>query len=127
MQQQLTTQQKVCAILQWQQEQHSQMVYDCGLAWLQQYLPHESQYMMHCITGSRIFWNWWRLHWNYRDEAFVSHYFGLVRLRCAEQLYKQIHDPATLQNDLYPNGVVLSDSYAKMIGDIQTKEVLCSN
>lgn len=119
----LTPQQKVCAILQWPQQKHSQLVYDCGLAFLYHYLPLENEFMIHCITSSRIYWNWWKLHWQSRDQVFADYHFTLVRLQCAEDLYKELHDPRTLANELYPNGMVLSESYANMIGELNKSEV----
>jgi hypothetical protein len=121
----LTPQQKICAILQWKEEQHSQMVYDNGLSFLVHYLPMESEFMINCITSSRIFWNWWRLHWNARDEQFASLYFNLVRLKDAEDLYKELHNPKTLAYSIYPDGVVLEETYAKMIGELNDSE-LCN-
>ncbi len=114
----LTTKQKVCSILQWKEEQHNQLVYDSALSFLSHYLPMESDYMISCITSSRVFWNWWKMHWNARDQVFTEHYYGLVRLRCAEDLYKELHDPKTLAYEIYPDGQVLSESYAKMIGEL---------
>lgn len=114
----------VLTILRWSDDQLSNYMYECGLDYLKFYLPHESQYMIHCISSSRIFWNWWKLHWQYRDAAFAEQIYQLMRLDYASEIYADLHDPKTLALSIYPNGMVLEESYNKMIGELNKQAVL---
>lgn len=116
-------QQKIESILQWDDLRYSKFIMECGISYLHFYIKGESEEIISHIRRSKIFWNWWKLHWAARDRAFLETNVGIVDYRLARQLYHNLHDPASLAAELYPNGQVLGESYATMIGDLN-KEVV---
>jgi hypothetical protein len=76
------------------------------------------------MVRSRIFWNWWKLHWYARDKAFADSYYKLMRLDCVQEIYESVHDARTLASSIYPNGVVLEESYAIMIEQLNQEALL---
>jgi hypothetical protein len=117
-------QKKVMAVMGWNETEYANYIMECGYAYLRHYIPNETEAMIQCITHSRIFWNWWKLEWHARDTAFASHYYKLIKIDCAKEIYHNEHDPRTLAACIYPNGVVLEESYAIMIGKLNQQAVL---
>lgn len=118
-------------------DEQSQMIYEAGLMYLQfatkSSLPYlYGEEVADEISRSKTFWNWWKMHWNYRNMAFVEDMQLAedrqrnVSAALAVQIYRQLHDPLQLIGGLNMNGIVLEDSYARMIGEINdyaTKKV----
>ena len=117
-------QQQILTLLRWDATQHGQFIYDCGLSFLNYYIKDESPYIISCILRSRIFWNWWKLEWYTRDQAYATHFYKLMHMDCNHELYFDLHDPKTLAHAIYPNGVVLEESYALMINELNKEAVL---
>lgn len=115
-------QQPVLKAIGWTDEQYSQFIYDMALAYLNAFIPHYPQ-VVEQITASKTFWSWWLGHWQLRDMEFMESIYN-----CDEgvdsriEVYKSIHDPETLVRAIYLNGVVLQESYAKMIGEVTDEQ-----
>lgn len=109
---------KIVSLLQWDDGRYEKFVMECGIAYLYAYIKDESDEVIGQIRNSKVFWNWWKLHWNNRDEAFLDSVTDAIRKDIARQLYQQLHDPATLAAELHPNGEVLGESYATMISEL---------
>ena len=109
-------------LLRWDEMQYNTFQYECGLAYLKQYLKGD-EYMATEISKSANFWAWWRNHWMQRDLAFmefeVNTTYTLDELR---DFFRDMHDAETLAQAIYPNGVILSDSYARMITEVVEHE-----
>jgi hypothetical protein len=122
-------QKKVRTALRWSEEQYADFMYNCGLAYLQFYIGNEPQEVLSHIRKSKTFWNWWKLHWQKRDEEFFQKWkeevidgncnAGLEWL----EIYFEYHDPKTLAAEIYPSGVVLGESYATMIDQLNKEAV----
>lgn len=113
--------QKITQLLGWTEMEYSECIYQTGLDYLQTYIPGDA----HGITAlerSRIFWNWWKNHWQQRDEQFLANICP-ANYPSAHKLYVWWHDPKRLAKRIYPNAVVLHDSYAQMIDEFN-KEVV---
>lgn len=113
---------EVCRELKWRDEDYSKFQYEQGIAYLTEYLNHD-EYSVGVMERSRIFWNWWKNHWTNRDEAFIEEIvnttFSIADMR---ELYRDRHDAKTLAMCIYPNGVVLNESYADMITEVVRQE-----
>lgn len=116
-------QQQIEKLLQWDDLRYSKYIMECGLMYLRYYIRNEADEIIDHIRRSKIFWNWWKLHWETRDKAFIETNVDIVDYRLARQLYQNQHDPATLAAEIYPNGEVLGESYAMMIGQINKEAV----
>ncbi len=112
-----TTKQRVMSLLQWDEKQYGDYQYRMGTQYLQSYISTDP-IGIDMLVDSRIFWNWWKNHWQTRDEQFLetADHDGLqIVLRI---LYSGFHNPQRLVNEIYPNAVVLTDAYCYMIADI---------
>jgi hypothetical protein len=126
---QTTDQQIVKQVLQllgWDAGEHNTYIFDCAEKYLSGFIPSYPQIQSQ-ILKSRVFWNWWRHHFEKRDMEFIEQCWNWNEgLNAKVELYKEIHDPRTLVVAVYMSGQVLEESYAQMIGDVikeQQKEV----
>ncbi|MGN6601206.1 MAG: hypothetical protein ACTHK8_02080 [Ginsengibacter sp.] len=118
-----TTKERVMQLLRWEETSYADFQYRMGCQYLQAYIPHDPAGIDELVE-KRIFWNWWRNHWLARDKAFLmNHNIEKVSTKTALAIYKELHNPEVLAYEIYPNGAVLTDSYAKMIGDVIKSEV----
>jgi len=115
---QKTTQQQVCEILQWDELQYGEFIYQSGLQYLREYIKDESEAIIDHIIRSRIFWNWWKMNWQYRDQAFVKSSPVKLQMKTCRAIYFELHDARTLAEEIYPNGAVLGESYNNMIAEL---------
>lgn len=115
-------QRAIRSILGWTEEQYSQFIYDCGLAYLWKIAPEYPQIRSQ-ISKSAIFWNWWKMHWENREKEFLEKVDDLnIMLIEPVEEYKELHDPRTLAEAIYLNGQVLQDSYVNLISEITTEQ-----
>jgi hypothetical protein len=109
--------QRVAKTLRWTDLQYATYQYEQGCAYLMKYLNGDG-YSVSVMERSRIFWNWWKNHWMNRDEGFLEFVantvYGLEDLRT---FYSDVHDAETLAACIYPNGVILNESYAVMVAE----------
>lgn len=103
--------------LQWDELQYNEFMFNAGIDYLQNYLPGEDDIIKE-ITHSRHFWNWWKRHWHRRDEQFYRAWQPNWSTEDCRYIYKDMHNPAILARRIYPNGIVLSESYAAMMGNL---------
>lgn len=101
----------------WTEQQYVQMVYDCGLAYLQNVIGNQNEEVLSYVRKSEVFWNWWKMNWEMRDAEFIEQ-LPELNLWEEEDEYKNIHNPRTLADAIYLNGQVLQESYAVMIGEL---------
>lgn len=119
--------------LNWSEEKMNEFQYDCGIAWLKHYLQYAADADM--VSGTREFWNWWRLQWYLRDKEWLNLCqqaywanktggFGLspeVREKMCKvvmpdqrkSMYRLLHQPDVLADERTEEGARLAASYAK--------------
>jgi hypothetical protein len=107
---------EILELLQIDLAEYATMQYEAGLAYLRAYIPTDPQGMA-ALERSRIFWNWWKNHWNMRDMAFMFKVNQFVPVEGIRAYYRFYNDPEKLAQGIYPNAAVLTDSYAVMIDD----------
>lgn len=111
-----SNQQRVQSLLRWDELQYGQFMYQTGLAYLQAYIP-DDDISTRALGCSRIFWRWWKNHWAQRDEQFLQR-VNIYAPTCGMVRYYRFHNDAVrLVKCIYPNSIVLHDSYAAMIGE----------
>lgn len=118
------TQIKIQHLLQWSEDEYNELVFNEGIGYLKELIPDYPQVFSQ-IAKSKIFWNWWRLHWQKRDEQFLEECeTWQTTLEKHRLVYCNHNDGRTLANALYLNGQVLQDSYATLMQQLlksQTK------
>lgn len=119
----LALKQKVCELLGWDELSYAENQYSSGLQYLQHYIPKDPDGIDQ-LAQNKIFWNWWKVRWADRDEQFCNQGTPLLMLQTRLTIYQLLHNPKLLANEIYPNGVVLSASYAVMIKEVIKEEVL---
>lgn len=101
-------------------EERSLLMYEYGL----QYLTISCRGITEIadeISGTKSFWNWWKYHWQLRDQSFTESLESTqqkgnsISKQLALQLYQNTHSPVALSCELNMNAVVLQDSYALMV------------
>jgi hypothetical protein len=125
---------KVIELLYWNEMQYCTFQYECGLAYLRHYITHD-QWGQDMLQRSKMFWAWWLNQWAMRDNDFVCQFTegmavnddgvlqGWLSPGNLRIFYRYAHDPATLASDIYPNRVVLDESYNQMIASLIKDEV----
>jgi hypothetical protein len=118
-----TLKERVCQLLQWNEQQYAEFQYEAGLEYMQLYTL-DDKVACNVLERSKIFWNWWKNAWANRDEVFFGYQnLGLINASTIEKMYMQLHDALALAEELRPDALVLGDSYKKMIGVVIKKEV----
>lgn len=118
----------VIDLLQWDELEYATFQYECGLAYLRHYIPGDN-WGQDMLQRSKLFWNWWKNQWTLRDESFCAMDSEVPTSRVGistenlRRLYLHLHDAAILASDIYPNRVVLEESYSQMIEELN-KEAL---
>lgn len=108
----------VITALHWSEQQYTQFIYDCGLAYLNAFIKDYPAVKTQ-ISKSEIFWDWWKTHWEQREKEFIETIETYPEsITDIHQQYKAIHDPVELATGIYLNGKVLEESYVNMINDI---------
>jgi hypothetical protein len=112
----------IMRLLKWDEQQYGEFQYDQGITYLQHYLKQDS-HAADMLTRSRIFWNWWKNNWSNRDIALLQGAACTqVSTDAARLIYAELHDGCTLAAEIYPNGVVLGETYARMMGELINHE-----
>lgn len=116
---------RVCQLLGWTELEYAEFQFTCGKQYLQHYIPRDPEGIDELVT-SKLYWNWWKLMWTNRDWAYLDENendLQALHQSNREKLYKHLHDPHALSLATTPPGVVLEESYSKLIGEIIKKEV----
>lgn len=127
--QNLQTQSQIDQLLKWHEGEYGNLLYSSAVKYMEGFIP-EYPLVVTQILKSPIFWNWWRFHWEQRDQEFINQCEDLQEeVEIMRDMYYEVHDPRTLVTAIYMSGQVLEGSYAKMINDLtdaqfERKEVL---
>lgn len=112
------TEQRILQLLKWTEDEYNDLVLETGIAYLKGMAPEYPQVVKQ-IASSRIFWNWWREHWQKRDEQFLEEcetwHTSLDKYRL---VYRNHNDAAMLLSNVYLNSNVLHESYAALFEKI---------
>lgn len=82
-------------------DEHTMYVYEQGLVYLQKLLPNDVD-GQRILEREKLYWNWWRLRWNKRDEIFNEHFSEFRDLPQLVDVYLDLNDGAELINDIRP-------------------------
>ena len=119
----ISLKQWVCELLSWDELTYAEHQYNSGLQYLQHYIPNDPDGIDQLVQN-RIFWNWWKNRWADRDEHFCNPGTPMLTPATRLKMYHLVHNPEFLAKEIYPNGVVLGDSYALMINAVIKSEML---
>jgi hypothetical protein len=117
----------IMALLNWDEMDYAQFVYEQGLAYIRAYLRDVQyrDYNIGVLERSKTFWTWWKNHWAQRDEMFIA---TCCETGCsteeARKLYSQCHSGTMLAHAIHPNAVVLEESYLEMAHKILETELV---
>jgi hypothetical protein len=110
---------RVIGLLQWNMAAYSNFMYNSGLQYLDKYTGKDDR-AIGKLTPREEFWNWWKILWNARDEAFIDEYDGLEDHFTTDQLrksYEFIHNTSVLAADT----AIPSTVYPKDFSIIKTQ------
>jgi hypothetical protein len=116
------TQKNIISLLQWDDGRMGTFMMECANNYLYHYIQFEADSIIDEIKRSEIFWNWWKDEWAKRDEIFNDMHEGIDKKMIdkwvVREQYNNMHDPEMLASELHPSGVILGESYARMIGKL---------
>lgn len=92
-----------------------------------EYLDHyvgKDHFGKNVLLNSKSFWTWWRIQWNRRNRIFINEtrlneVVAIIQpedSKLIKELYLEIHTVSEIQ--VYPNRIVMEQSYAEMIGKV---------
>ena len=113
---------KIMQLLCWTELEYAQFQYESGLKYLRTYIPGDEA-GIYALERSRIFWSWWKNHWAQRDAQYVANINEANSVARMREYYIWFNDPEYLIKTIYPNAIVLHDSYARMIDEFNKAEV----
>lgn len=104
----------ILSLLHWDEMKYCYFKYKAGLDYIFLLSKGDTD-VFAMLEQSRTFWNWWRNHWQLRDEAFASSCIDIIRTANRRRVYVSMHDPEKIFKDVYPNYAVFEDCYAEMV------------
>lgn len=119
-QQALDGMQVIMRLLNWNEQQYCDYLYDCGVEYLRYLMPDDADGITN-MERSGIFWKWWKNHWASRDAAFIEWF------QCSEDLedlYYNANDARTLAAAIYPTGVIMKESCREIINSLFNPKTL---
>ncbi|MFN4248934.1 MAG: hypothetical protein ACK4EY_14500 [Flavipsychrobacter sp.] len=114
----VSTMQQVIELLEWSQEKYCWHKYLTGLEYLNRYTQGDAE-AIGWLENQKMFWNWWKNHWTIREEQFILSASKMKHRINREVLYMGMNNANSLANEICPNGVLLGESYAVMIGTLK--------
>lgn len=126
-QQALTDKKLLLRLLDRTEQQYEDMIFERAYEYLDSYLNGD-QDGARILTASRYFWKWWAMHWATRNRRFIcdfmlekiDHVISPSAIRMLREEYDLVHSVASLK--IYPNRIVLDQSYAVMVGEMIDNE-----
>lgn len=105
--------QQVRRLLGWSERRFSEFVAAKGIQYLKEVLFADDDAVLQLTKGD-MFWQWWRNHWNKRDEEFLL-YAGEYVLDHRLIMYEELH---TITLDKYPHRPIMEQSYSLLMEQI---------
>lgn len=94
-------------------EAFAHMQFENAYEFLQLYIGNDD-WSISYITNTSTFWNWWRMQWQHRDEAFLQLMNRQIEAGkpALQKYYKRMHNPNFLACE--PPTALIHLSYARM-------------
>ena len=107
---------RVIDLLQWNAEMYAAHIYNSGLQYLAKYIGNDEE-AINLLTPRTEFWNWWKLLFNARDEAFIDEWDGFedsTPVNDLRTIYYDLHNPAVLACEIKPPSIVYGKSFVNI-------------
>ncbi len=105
------TQRQVCQLLQVREDYSAENVYLTGIDFINLYYATASG-MALAAERSKLFWSWWKLEWQVRDDAFLADKLGDIALEYRRRIYIDLHNPNVLADCTFPGREVTTEIFA---------------
>ncbi|ASZ11075.1 hypothetical protein KTO58_19860 [Chitinophaga pendula] len=116
----IATRERILSLLSIDEVEYFSMQFETGLLYLSLIIKDAT--IRQYIGTSPQYWKWWNNQWLLRDEQLVhraefsNYVIDDAGNLCYEQCYySHYHDAHRLANEIFPNSIVLNDSYAAMV------------
>lgn len=103
--------------------EYCEFQYEEGERYLEAYCPTVPCDFKSILAGSRLFWNWWKMHWMARDEIYLDVVSGKLKMGNRRLIYAHMHDGVVLAEQISPDAAVYADTYAQLMHGV-VKEVV---
>lgn len=103
------------SMLNWDDLQYCEFQMEMGMKYLDR-IAGPGEIGVKELSQSKLYWNWWKNHWNRRDQEFLNDLVvtiasGLEEIR---QEYMYWHSPYNIT--VRPHKPIMEESFSKMIG-----------
>jgi 3'-phosphoadenosine 5'-phosphosulfate sulfotransferase (PAPS reductase)/FAD synthetase len=103
---------EIIKLLHWSEEELSQFIFESGLAYLEAYFIGDAD-AIDKVSRFKAFWNWFKNHWTYRDQAFLECcWLDDMPIEFRLKMYQSLHKPEVLACEIYPSSTVLGDDFS---------------
>ncbi len=112
----IRNQARVIDLLQWNAAMYATFIYNCGLQYLEKYIGNDEE-AINLLTPKTEFWNWWKILFNARDEAFIDEWDGFednTPVNDLRTIYHDLHNPAMLSCEIKPPSIVFGKNFIKI-------------
>lgn len=113
----ITSSQEVMSLLNWSLHKYTWHKYLSGLKYLRLYTQDDT-YAIEWLETQKGFWQWWKNQWTLREEQILPDLRKMRQRVNREAIYIANHNATTLAAEITPNGTILGDSYAEMMGNL---------
>lgn len=112
---------EVVKLLHWSEEEFHWFFYEAGLAYLKAYFINDDDAVTK-VSIKKSFWNWFKNHWTYRDQAFFECvWLDEMPLAFRLKMYQALHTPEILACEIYPSSTVLGNNFHEFSTTIKTQ------
>lgn len=106
---------EVMKLLNWNDEEFQAFVFETGMTYLEQYFLDDVD-AVNKLKVKKEFWNWFKNHWIYRDQAFFESFFldDDFPVYFKREMYQALHKPEILICEIYPSSVILGNDFSTL-------------
>lgn len=112
---------QVRRLLGWTELQYAEFVEAKAKEYLKNVLFADEAAINELLKG-KLWWNWWKNHWNRRDEEFVT-YSEIYHQHLLEFEYVRLN---SIKGGIYPHSRIMDETYAILM-DAINKEAVKAN
>ncbi|TZF81790.1 hypothetical protein FW774_17185 [Pedobacter sp. BS3] len=112
--------QQVMRLLGWTIDQYAEYQESKGLEYIRKLIAADD-WSVNNVAKAPLFWRWWVNHWNARDTEFIGWATGYKNRPFLLRQYESLNDVDGFE--FWPHRVIMEQSYAYMIGDLNRQAV----
>ncbi len=115
-------------LLDYNEREYFDMVVDAAEDYLRKTLRPEDDFAITAMRKSKYFWRWWTTQWDRRNRVLIHEFQFNEHTRLTREQRFDMREVFALTHcvenlNVYPNRLVMEQTYAIMIGEVITNEM----